>query len=73
MFHMLLHFDSTVCCICLALLLCCQEEEQCYHLADINREREVLLQKHVKIEEKMLKHRYLEDHLAHLNTTKAWE
>lgn len=50
-----------------------EEEEQCYHLADINREQEMRLKKHMDIEEKMLKHRLLEDHLAHLNTTKAWE
>jgi len=27
----------------------------------------------MEIEEKMVKHRLLADHLAHLNVTKAWE
>ena len=66
-FHNILHH------VHLALLLCWQEEEKCYHLADINREEELALKKHMDIEEKMLKHRFLADHLEHLNTTKAWE
>jgi len=54
-------------------LLYWQEEEQCYHLADDNRKREALLKRHMDIQEKMLKHRLLEDYLEKLNTTKAWE